>query len=445
MLLAEGTMLHRLITRSEEERAIGVLLGYPLGVFINALVFFSLHLLHIPFNSYLSVFGAHGILIATFFTLLWRAELSLLKNFPVKSLFSFSLPKSPLERVFFFVALLFLIVILLTSFVTAATLPMFYWDSFSHWALRSKVTLDAGSFVTEGVIQPQYPILFHSIQMLFSLSQFRDQVVNTATFLLSLTSLCSLFLFVRDRRDSFCALILLMLLTGIPLIAIHLRQGMGDIHILLYVLLSAMLLEQALTSRERSAFLLSAIFVSASAWAKYEGLYFGVLPWLAIVSIDALRNRSPWENIRFGILPALLLTIPWPLLTLLRGLNLSAHGGSLAFHPEAIPLIFEQLFTLGSFGIIWWVITLLLPLLLWFERRRLVQFFLEHPVLFWGCISFILLLGVYIFTNDVRGLIHRDNFSRAMLLPALLFTYAIGMEGYKRFYSPHPNLSRSVS
>lgn len=433
ILLLEGAMLHRLITQSDEERCMGFFLGYPIGVFMNTLIFFFLHLFHIPFGS-ISIFGAHGVWMIMLFILLRKKGFALFRRFPLKQISFPTIPHHPLERIFLVLALVSIAVIFLLGFLSAVTLPMFYWDSFAHWALRAKVSLEAGSFVIDGVIQPQYPVLLHSLQMLFSPLGFYDQVVNTATFLLSFTTFLSIFYIVYRSRDLLSASLVLALLTGIPLVAIHLRQGMGDIHIVGYVLLSALLLDQALSSCNRSNLLLSAIFVAAASWTKYEGLYFGVLPWLMITVAHALRTRSIGDNIRYGIFPAIILTAPWPILTLVRGLNLSAHGGSFALHPEAIPFLVQQLFALGTFGIHWWAIFIIGVLLFSVEWRNPLRFLLDHPSILWGILSFILLLVVYLFTNEVRGLIHRDNFSRAMFLPTLLFTQAFTIECYRRFY-----------
>ena len=347
---------------------------------------------------------------------------------------------------FFVVALLILATILLTTIITVVTFPMFYWDSFAHWGLRAKESLAAGYFLVEGVIQPQYPILFHSLQMVHSvIPGWSDQLVNSGTFMLSLSAYASVFLLIKKRTDVLCALITVTLLLGIPLVTIHFRQSMGDIHVTAYILLSALLLDRALTDRSRTFLIISAILIAASAWAKFEGLYFGLGPWLLIVGVHVVRQKEWKKSVLFGALPAILITAPWPTYVLLNGMRLSPHGKSFGFHPEAIPHIFEQLFTLGTFGMQWWAIAIIFISVMWMERRNIVRFLIEHPSLMFALITFGMLLAVYLFTDEVRGLVRRDNFSRAMMLPALLFTAALTVEAYKRCYSPHPNFPRKVS
>ena len=81
-----------------------------------------------------------------------------------------------------------------------------------------------------------------------------------------------------------------------------------------------------------------------------------------------------------------------------------------------------------------WAIAIMLSLTLWSERKHLVLFLLSRPSLLWAVLSFALLIGVYLFTEEVRGLIQRDNFSRAAMLSALLFTVSLSTESWKRWY-----------
>jgi len=310
---------------------------------------------------------------------------------------------------------------------------MFYWDSFAHWGLRAKESLAAGFFLIEGVIQPQYPILFHSLQMVHAvIPGWSDQLVNSGTFLLSLSAYASVFILIKMRSDRLCALITVTLLLGIPLVTIHFRQSMGDIHVTAYVLLSALLLDRALSDRSQTFLILSAIMIAAAAWAKFEGLYFGLIPWLIILGIDVVRKKEWKKSTIFGVLPAILITTPWPLYVILNGMRLSPHGKSFGFHPEAIEHILEQLFALGTFGMQWWAIVIVFVLVMWMERKNIIRFLLDHPSLLFALITFGMLIAVYLFTDEVKGLVRRDNFSRAMMLPTLLFTVTLAVEGYLR-------------
>lgn len=337
-------------------------------------------------------------------------------------------------------------VIVVSTLAAAVSFPMLYWDSFTHWAMRAKIAFHEGSFPLTGVMMPQYPILLHSLQILFAMpSGFIDQTVNTGTFFLTTSLFLSIYLLLVRTLDRLGALITLTLLLGIPLVLIHLRQGYADIHVTGYILLSAVLLDRAILTRERYALFLSAIFIAAAAWTKFEGIYFGILPWLMILGIDLLRQKSWKWSLLSGVFPTILLTLPWPLYLLAINMPLSPHGRGFEEHLDAFPLVLEQLFTLGTFGFHVWAIVFLLIFFFLLEWRSIHRFVLDRPSLTFGLLSAFLALGVFLFTAEVDGLIHRHNFSRAMLTPVLLLTLSLSMEAYRRFYSPHPSFSRKVS
>lgn len=424
-----------------QDRSLAWMLSYPIGVFINALLFFLLHIFGIPF-SLLSVFGGHILLMGGFF-LAGRFS-------PCPALFlkksGREIPHSLLRR-FLFVALITLLVVtIITTILAVTSFPMLYWDSFTHWAFRSKQMLFFRAIPFEGVLQPQYPILLHSLQVLAALPfGWSDTIVNTGTFLLTASLLGSLFRLIQKKTDTLGSLLTIVLFLSVPLMSIHGRQGYADIHVTAFILLSALLLEHDSASEGRAALFLSALFIAAASWTKFEGLYFGVLPWLLIILLRGVRERCIRSTIIKGILPACLLSLLWPAFVLLRGMNASPHAIEFEFHLDAFPLVLEQLFTLGTFGMHAFVILILLFLLCALERKRIVPFIISQPTLLLSLLSFILILCVYLFTKEVNGLIHRSNFSRAMLLPLLLFTQALSMEWYRRFYSPQPSLLLSVS
>ena len=119
----------------------------------------------------------------------------------------------------------------------------------------------------------------------------------------------------------------------------------------------------------------------------------------------------------------ILLTSPWPLYTALHGMSLSPHGGSVALNIDALPTMLNQLFLFGSFGIHWYAITALTISLM--VLRNPIHVLRENPVLLWGLLVTIAMMIIYLITNETRGLIQGDNFSRAMLLPTMLMTLGI--------------------
>jgi hypothetical protein len=418
VLTLEGRLLAGCVSREWGRGAIGWSLGYPLGAFLNALIFFLLHLLNVPFRL-VPIAVAHGLLLGVLCMLHRKTGNHGSTPLAVTPGLSHKAVALPL--------ILLLLVVCVVTVFSVTTLPSIYWDSFTNWAMRSKQSLHAGSFLMDGIVQPQYPILLHALQMVWNIgAEWSDRLANVGTFFLTASSFTGFFLLMQKRHNTISALVTVTLLTGIPIVQIHLRQGMADIHVGAYILLSALFLDIALRETDQQALILSALFVAAAAWTKFEGLYFGVVPWLVVViafSPASFRSFLSFPSF-YSFLPPLLI-FPWLLFISIHGLSLSPHGFSIEPHPEAIPHFFEQLFLIGTFGLHFWAIALSLTLLVWAERREIVKTLTKHPSLLWALLTFALLIYTFLFTKEYEGLIHRHNFSRAAMVTVFLFTQAL--------------------
>src|SRR3989344_4579132 len=253
--------------------------------------------------------------------------------------------------------------------------------------MRAKQSLYAESFISEGVIQPQYPILMHSLMMLPAVfAGWNNQWVHLVTFFLSLSQTLSIFLIIQKRYSRETALIILTLLLSV-----------------------------------------SALLCAAAAWTKFEGLYFGVLPWIGIVGWKMIRSKNYASILKNGIVPIIITSFFWPLYVLLSGMPPSPHTIQLAANIDAFPMILKSLFLMGSFGLHWWAIIIASITLLIVERKHIFKITTEHPSIIWADTALILLVGIYIFTSESEGLTVGHNFSRAMILPTLLYTQSLAV------------------
>lgn len=446
LLIIEGRLLFGIVARTRSEHMIAWSLGLPLGTLINVLIFFGLHLIRIPF-SITSVGMGHGIILVILGTLFLRKYfLSPLPNPLPEGEGRKETPQTNLDHrtrilkiSLLTLCITFITLTLLSAFIYVTVLPGFYWDIFTHWAMRAKQSLYAGSFVIEGVVQPQYPILLHSLMMLPAVfAEWNDRWVHLITFFLSLSQILSIFLMIRKRCTRETALITLTLLLSVPLVAIHLRQGYADIHVAFFILLSALFLDAWSKDHSPTLLSLSALLCAAAAWTKFEGLYFGVLPWMGIVGWKILYVMvSPVESMIYKVPKkssllltlalTLVLALPWPLYVLLSGMPPSPHAIELMWNINAFPMILKSLFMMGSFGLHWWAIGITSIVLLIVERKRIFEIAAEHPSLIWADLILILLIAIYLFTNESEGLTVGHNFSRAMILPTLLYTQTLSI------------------
>lgn len=436
LLTLEGMLLLRLFAERSLTFLERLSLGFPVGAFLNALLFFLLTLLKVPLEFWM-VYGAHAVVFGglvffergTFKATNREAPLDgACPEFDRRARGKLSTGKK--EKLLLALLLLSLTVKIFFAFSHAVLLPTFYYDSLSQWNMRARISYEDRAIAFDldehrGMSKPQYPILLHALQITFMLPQgaWLDRVANSSTFLLTLSSFVAFFLLLK-RKGSFFALITLTALTMAPLLSIHLGQGYGDIHVIEYLLLSALLLSLFVEDTSHMSFLLlSALFVVAAAWVKQEGFFFGIVPWLLIVSGWCFwKGKKCRQVLRFGFVPVLLLGIPWTLLLLARGLPLSPHGTGflLEWHPEAIPHILEALFSYGSFGIFFYVLPVLLGMGLRDTLGRKKDALPSLLVLSWGLITFIETLFLYVFTPNVTFLLNNQTFHRTVLIPLLL-------------------------
>lgn len=418
LLAFEGKLLFTLLTRSRGERLLGWSMGYGLGALINAVIVFALQLFAIPLK--LPAVGAlHLMTLAG----LWFFSRHI-RSAPFPPLAE-KQQKPMVPRWLVIGCGVLLGFVLLNAAVSALVLPPFFWDGFAQWAMRAKQALSAATFTFEGVTQPQYPILLHALQILPMLAPgWSDPVANAMTLLLSLSTLLSFFLLMKNNHGAHAALLTTTLLATIPLFAVHLRQGYADIHWGMFALLAACTLNAASRKQDATMLLLSFTLIAAAAWTKVEGLYLGVLPWFAIVSGSATHRGMMRAVLPRFVLP-LLFILPWPLYVFAHGLPYSPHGMSIGWHPASLWQEAEQLFAFGTFGLHWWAIAALLFLFVINTRRLLLPALSNTPSLLWGMASALLVLVTYVFTEEIAGLIQGDNFSRAMLTPTLLLTASL--------------------
>jgi hypothetical protein len=415
ILTVEGGLLCRLVLR--ERSVLPWYAGFPLGTLLNALLFAIVDMSGLPL-------GAATILPAHMLFLIIVVTASCLVPPPSGEGAREGVKREMVLPTWLRIACLALIALtLLPGIVAALALPSTGWDVFTNWARRSQLSLEAGHFLTSGVVQPQYPILIHAAQILpnVMLADWSDRAGNAMTLLLCLSTLSCLFLILQRSRGRDSALLTLTLVLGLPLAAIHLRQGYADLPMTLLALLSAAALDLCVRSTNSRMFVLSALLCAAAAWTKVEGLYVAVLAWIPVAAVAGWKFHS-LGRIRLAALGLpFLLIAPWLARTSARGLPWSPHGFNPAWHGEAVIPMLKHLFWLGSFGPAFWLLPLALCMLLGVHHRETTP--RRNPVLWMGLLAFGIVMAAYLGTDDVVGLIQGDNFSRAML-PTLFLLVA---------------------
>ena len=450
VLLIEGRAMLILIAGKSLPHVLSWALGFPLGAFLNVLVFFVFTLFNIPLTLWF-LFIAHSVLLAVLGLflqrLLQRGKILAAEAEKERDLLEVHL-RPPLRKILFCVLLLSLAAKVGYGVSHAVVLPSFYFDSLSQWNMRAHVSFVDRSIAFDateerGISKPQYPILLHSLQILFMLPQgeWKDMIANSATFLLTLTLYLGLFFLLKARSGSLAALFGLTLFLMLPLATMHLVQGYGDLPTLLTILLSAFFFVRFTENRRRAELLVSALFIAASSWVKQEGLFFGVLPWLIVTtSWFLLKGGNRKNDVLFGYVPAIVLGALWSVFLFTKGLPIGAHSGdfNFALHPEAIGPALQAMFSMGSFGIFFFVLPVVLILVLMRSLPKWKTFLSPLLILIWAVLTFLETLVVYLFTPNVNFLLNGQTFHRTMLIPLSLLILGLLLAASKILTRDNP-------
>ncbi|HRH94208.1 MAG TPA: hypothetical protein PKV72_06800, partial [Candidatus Peribacteria bacterium] len=131
------------------------------------------------------------------------------------------------------------------AFSHAVLLPTFQYDSATNWTMRSRISYEDRAMAfdadeSRGMAKPNYPFLFHALQITANQGQreWSDTAANAIHFLLTLSTFGAIFVLLRRLRGTFVAGVAMTVMLTIPLLALHLAQGFGDITLIQTLALS---------------------------------------------------------------------------------------------------------------------------------------------------------------------------------------------------------------
>ncbi len=429
LLLIEGHLLTTCALGVREKR-ITLSCGLAMAALSNVLLVWLFTVLNIPLIA-ATLLPAHILVLLLAYRLQWsmRSEGAL----PPPKLSLLPSLKSPI--------VLISTVLLTVTFLYGAShsvlLPTFQYDSATNWTMRSEISFydEKIAFDREenrGMAKPQYPVLFHMLQLTANLGQpaWNDAAANAVLELLSIGTLAGVYFILRRRRSSRQSLLTIALITGIPLVSIHLGQGYGDLNLLQYLLLSLVCLAESADTgidghlpRSRRWLWLSAVFILAAVWTKSEGWFFGLLPWTLLLAFCAWRQSHLRRTAVMALIGVAILSLPWYVLLHAQNLNLTPHGTDtmFKFHAEGVPEVLHGLFTRGSFGPLWYGLPIVTALIVVLARKRDPLIKRRHVAfMVWGWLVFLEVLFIYLCTPNIVFLMNAESFYRQMMIPGAL-------------------------
>ncbi len=422
VLIIEGSLLAALILRSKMLSPLTISLGLPLAALCNAIIVFVCTMTTIPL-TFVSMLIGHAVIIGIFGFMRkkWGSKIdSTIQSFSIIN-FPFSI------RI---ICITLLAIHCAFSFAHSVILPTYHIDSLTNWTMRSKVSFYDRAIAFDatevrGVAKPQYPILFHALQITVNEgnAEWSDRSANAIHFFLTLSSLIALFLLIKRKKGLDQALVCITLITGIPLLTLHLSQGYGDLPLVLFLCLSFIALWLSRAENDAKWLMLSGLFMAAGVWTKSEGLFVGLIPWIAFVSLDVRnpdRRRQMMKPAIIGVITAII----FPFFLLTQGLGLTPHGSDarLEWHPEILDDILSGLFASGSMGIVWYAIAICSALLLLRFRKKDESVDESAMILgLWALFSLLLIIGTYVFTPNAAFVANGESYYRQLMIPASLF------------------------
>lgn len=431
LLLFQGSTIASILL-PRGGKVLALALALPLAAFTNVLLVFLYTIAHIGLTPF-TIIGGHVLITLIVGGLCFQK--------PQLQMKCEALPKEKLhtwDKVFISISALILAMNVIYSFSHAILLPTMQYDSATNWTMRSKISYVDQAIAFDktedrGMAKPQYPFLFHSLQITANQGQreWNDTAANAILYFLSLGTFIALYLLLRVKLGIAQSALTIATVIGIPLFGLHIAQGYGDLNVAQYFLLSLVCL--GLWISERSALrwlLLSGIFVAASVWTKAEGSVVGFAPWLVCVAVVCGRKVSEWKRVAPTVAAAIALAIPWPIFAWASGLSLTPHSSdtTLLFEMVAVMEAMRGLFSRGSFGITWYVIPALLVLVgigTWKKDTLIRRSML--PLILWAALMFGEFLFIYLFTPNVKFLMNAESYYRQMMIPAAMFLVAISM------------------
>lgn len=423
MLSFEGVLILSFILPGKKHVPLIVSFSYPLGVFVNGLLFFIFTALHLKLGP-TTIWIGHIAVMAVLITgtyLHTQSDAAIPAPSPVSQ-----------KQKYPWLTGLFLVVAACTLIGAAVYvwLPLHVWDAYTNWNLRALQAFTDHQFLFHGVYKPQYPILLQSLQVLFATSSgWSDPVVNGATYLLSLTTFVSAFLLLRASYGSLVASIVCAAFATVPVAAIHLRQGYADIHVAAYVVLAALLLDLYARTKNWRYLLVSGLFVAAAAWTKIDGLYLGVIPWTVLSTWTMWKGKQLTNKKAWAIMISIITVSGlWMAFLSFRGLILSPHENTFAlqWHPRNIKLISEEIFLQTSLGMHWWILIATFCVLIIDQRKKeALKTMILNPLFLWSSMTLLVVIFTYMFTGEGHQLPRHASLPRVMLTPTFLFSMSL--------------------
>lgn len=278
------------------------------------------------------------------------------------------------DRVIIGILLVLLIVFQSIVLIDALAFPLYDWDAFAIWGMKSKVIAANGLMprpayftdVSLSYSHLDYPLMvpFLMAGVYGVLGHVDDQMAKLALPLFYFAIACLVFAFGKRRLTTSMSCAVTVIVMGAPVMLFWAGSGRADVPMTAFSIAAVVSLTEWGEDLKWRSCLLCAILSAFAAFTKNEGLVLGIINGVLMLLL-AIRSTH-WKRRLVGAglyaIVFLLLILPW--IVWLQGIpqtheNYLAHLrlSEIARNASRVPIIIKefalQLVSLNRYGLLW--------------------------------------------------------------------------------------------
>jgi hypothetical protein len=221
--------------------------------------------------------------------------------------------------------------------------PLGKWDAWAQWTAKARVIylfhgLEPAILSTQPYFatNPDYPTLLPSIEASdFAFGGAVDtRVIHLQFLLLFLATLAALIQLLTPRA-AVLGWSIVALVAVTPAVQVLTASALADIPVALFFAFAGLFAQRWLTTRDRTALSLFALFGAAALATKFEGrIYFAALALVLVVQTVRVARDRLWPTLAACVFAPLAGLLPWSLWVRdhhIRGIFLTSLGDRISF------------------------------------------------------------------------------------------------------------------
>lgn len=320
--------------------------------------------------------------------------------------------------------------------------PVINWDGIAMWSVKAKILFyypqaffEPGSqWFWQSQNMPNYPWLIPLTQYWLAVlnKSFDDVAINFIFVGFFVAIMFLLYGYLRNYLNRGLSLLLAWLLATMPLVAYHAYNNYADLPLAFYLGVAFILHYKWLETSNNKYLSLSWLFLAGAFFTKNEAIIF-IIAQILILLIAKKSLKIKWPRIFLGMLPGLILIIPWLGFRLVNKLSLNNVASGLNWHGQVIAKFLEDIFVDHSWNI-WWYIWFGLSLLF---IKQIIKDRSLRLAYGWWCLSLGGFVILYLFTEEYQWAMDGTAVSRNLINFVPSSVWLLGLLFRREFFTSH--------